>query len=158
MSLNQLAAEIHSNARVKGFWGEFGERNVGESLMLIVTEAAEAMESWRDLPRDASLNEAGVTYHSTPETPSGIEFRVEGGEVHFKRTDMHFNQSWEPMTPELFERWKFVAKPTGFPSELADLIIRVLDLAASERIDIDTAVRLKVAYNATREILHGRAR
>lgn len=49
-------------------------------------------------------------------------------------------------------------KPVGVPSELADIIIRVLDASAAWRIDIDAAVREKVAYNAKREHLHGRAR
>lgn len=44
-SLNELSAICHSIAREKGFWDK--ERNVGEALMLIVTELAEAMEAHR---------------------------------------------------------------------------------------------------------------
>lgn len=46
-------------------------------------------------------------------------------------------------------------KPTGLPSELADVIIRVLDLCGALGIDIDEAVRLKHAYNETRSHRHG---
>jgi NTP pyrophosphatase (non-canonical NTP hydrolase) len=47
-------------------------------------------------------------------------------------------------------------KPSGFPSELADAIIRLLDLARSLGIDISQEVALKMAYNETRPHKHGR--
>jgi len=43
--LNKMAKEIYQNNKEKGFWDR--ERNVGETLMLIVTELAEAMEAYR---------------------------------------------------------------------------------------------------------------
>ena len=45
MNLNELSAYCHSIAKAKGFWDE--KRNIGEALMLIVTELAEAMEGYR---------------------------------------------------------------------------------------------------------------
>ena len=44
-SLNELAQICHGIAVQKGFWDK--ERNIGEALMLIVTELAEAMEAHR---------------------------------------------------------------------------------------------------------------
>ena len=44
-SLNELAELCHAIAMEKGFWDR--ERNIGEALMLIVTELAEAMEAHR---------------------------------------------------------------------------------------------------------------
>ena len=44
-SLNELAKICHDIAVSKGFWDK--ERNMGEALMLIVTELAEAMEAYR---------------------------------------------------------------------------------------------------------------
>ena len=44
-SLNDLAKLCHGIAVEKGFWDK--ERNIGEALMLIVTELAEAMEAHR---------------------------------------------------------------------------------------------------------------
>lgn len=46
-------------------------------------------------------------------------------------------------------------KPVGLPSELADIIIRTLDLCGALGIDIEEAVRLKHAYNETRSHRHG---
>lgn len=47
-------------------------------------------------------------------------------------------------------------KPEGFPIELADTIIRLMDIAAKEGIDLAAAIRLKLAYNETRPFKHGR--
>jgi NTP pyrophosphatase (non-canonical NTP hydrolase) len=48
-----------------------------------------------------------------------------------------------------------IYKPCGVPSELADVIIRVLDFCGEQRIDIEKAVEEKMAYNATRPHRHG---
>ena len=47
-------------------------------------------------------------------------------------------------------------KPEGYPTELADIIIRTLDLAYMLGIDIDAAVQEKLAFNATRGHKHGK--
>lgn len=46
-------------------------------------------------------------------------------------------------------------KPTGIPSELADIVIRVADLCGLHRIDLERALREKLAYNANRPHRHG---
>lgn len=46
-------------------------------------------------------------------------------------------------------------KPEGLPSELADVMIRVADLAGALGIDLDKAVTEKLAYNTTRTHRHG---
>lgn len=56
MTLNSLADEIYNISRSKGFWPDAG-RDPAEVLMLIVTEAAEAMEDIRDgKPLDKMLH------------------------------------------------------------------------------------------------------
>lgn len=47
------------------------------------------------------------------------------------------------------------AKPEGFPSELADVVIRCLDLAGALGIDLDGEVRRKIEFNHTRSKRHG---
>lgn len=44
----------------------------------------------------------------------------------------------------------------NYLNELADLIIRALDFAANEHIDIETHVRLKMRYNSMRPYKHGK--
>ncbi len=45
LTLNEWCRTCHAIAKEKGFWDK--ERNMGEALMLIVTELAEAMEGYR---------------------------------------------------------------------------------------------------------------
>lgn len=46
-------------------------------------------------------------------------------------------------------------KPFGFPTELADVVIRVLDLAAALDIDLQDVIEKKHRYNETRTYRHG---
>jgi NTP pyrophosphatase (non-canonical NTP hydrolase) len=48
-------------------------------------------------------------------------------------------------------------KPEGFGIELADAIIRIVDLAESLHLDIGALVAEKHAFNVTRPFKHGRA-
>ena len=48
-------------------------------------------------------------------------------------------------------------KPEGVPSELADVVIRVLDFCYTEGIDLESIIDAKLAFNATRERLHGKS-
>lgn len=51
--------------------------------------------------------------------------------------------------------YKTVVKGT-FDEEMADIIIRVLDLCAYKGIDIDAHVAAKIRYNSLREYKHGK--
>jgi NTP pyrophosphatase (non-canonical NTP hydrolase) len=48
-------------------------------------------------------------------------------------------------------------KPEGFRSELADIIIRVCDLAGYLQLDLEREIELKAQYNETRPRKHGKA-
>lgn len=120
LDLNDLARRAHETSVAKGFWSM--ERVPGEILMLIVTEAAEAMEDVRDA----------------------------------RPLDQLFWKS--PNGGLATERSEQFPKPVGVPSELADIIIRVLDACGAWNIDIQAAVEAKMRYNATRQHLHGRTR
>lgn len=47
-------------------------------------------------------------------------------------------------------------KPVGFPSELADIVIRVCDLAGALEIDLDAEIARKMRHNAGRPRKHGK--
>lgn len=67
------------------------------------------------------------------------------------RADRKPNETWYPhhMSGK-------ATKPCGIPSELADVIIRVLDMAQAYDIDLEAMVIEKMAFNRTRPYLHGK--
>ena len=64
----------------------------------------------------------------------------------------HLQDEIDLETPKTFDS---EPKPVGFPIELADAIIRIVDMAAHLGVDLDAAVKVKMAYNRTRPHRHG---
>lgn len=124
-NLNELMDKIHQNAVAKGFWER--DPNLGEKLMLIVTELAEALEVHR--------KKGGV-----------IMLPSEGSKLSLERLPDEF-------FPETFS----IQVKDTFPDEMADALIRILDLCGKLNIDIAWHVEQKMRYNATRPRLHGKA-
>jgi NTP pyrophosphatase (non-canonical NTP hydrolase) len=46
-------------------------------------------------------------------------------------------------------------KPVGFPSELADIVIRCYDLAGALNIDLNEVIEIKHKFNELRSYRHG---
>ncbi|WP_258933230.1 hypothetical protein [Nesterenkonia pannonica] len=46
-------------------------------------------------------------------------------------------------------------KPEGVPSEMADVVIRVLDFCGANGIDLESIITEKLDYNASRTPMHG---
>lgn len=64
-----------------------------------------------------------------------------------RKPDWCYNQSSpDPQT----------GKPEGFASEIADAIIRLLDISGAFGIDIELEIEKKMHYNVTRPYLHGK--
>jgi len=51
----------------------------------------------------------------------------------------------------------FPAKPEGFLSEASDVVIRMFDLCNEAGLDLPAMIQEKLAYNATRNHMHGKA-
>jgi len=75
-SLNELAELCHSIAKEKGFWDK--ERNIGEALMLIVTEIAEAMEAHRHEDEENFREELADTFIRLLDLCGGLGIDIEG--------------------------------------------------------------------------------
>ena len=126
VGLNDSAWRIHVAAKGKGFWDE--EKEIGTLLMLCVSELAEALEAHRsDSIANITMYERERDANGSPDDNVGIN-------------------------PELFE--KFV-KDT-FEDEIADTIIRLLDLCGHYKIDIEKHINYKLQYNKTRARKHGK--
>lgn len=123
-NLTELAKEINSDVRKKGFWNsmhnaiKLSEENSGiftkdikdafiaQKLALVHTEVSEAVEALRK---------------------DGYESEEYG----------------------LFEK-------DSFADELADSIIRILDLCGELEIDIEKQIQWKLTKNKQREFMHGK--
>lgn len=62
---------------------------------------------------------------------------------------------WRDWKPSIYFKVGKPDKPEGVGAELADAMIRLLDLTAALDIDIDHILQLKVDYNGTRSHRHG---
>jgi len=74
-SLNELCNICHRIAKEKGFWDE--ERNVGEALMLVVTELAEAMEGYRHEDHDNFREELADAFIRLFDLCGGLNIDIE---------------------------------------------------------------------------------
>lgn len=133
--LNESARVIFENNKAKGF--HENTLKAGELLMLVVSELGEAIEAHRasrfaDLTAFESIIEKSRIINNDP-TYTGDITPDKAYAAHF-RTYM---------------------KDT-FEDEIADAIIRLLDLAALYNIDIEKHINAKVKYNAGRPRMHGK--
>ncbi len=129
IKLNSLAKEIYEGNKKKGFWDK--ERNVGEMLMLIVTELSEAMEAHRG--RGNKLNKS--KFIDSIEDVESSGYRV---------------------TSDMFKKYFEEDIKDTLEDEIADSLIRILDFCGGLGIDIEWHVEQKLKYNATREKMHGK--
>jgi NTP pyrophosphatase (non-canonical NTP hydrolase) len=126
-SINKLVREAHANAVAKGWWEE--DRSFGELIALIHSEASEALEDFRKGHKPTEV---------------WYEHKI-NGELVISRERFIQTGSGELV----------MGKPCGIPSELADIVIRVFDACGRYCIDLEKAIKEKMAYNATRPIRHG---
>ena len=155
-SLNSLAQAAHDTAVEKGFWD--GNRNPFEVLALIHSEVAEATECVRKGQWTNEHHFIGKPFEAYPSmrtAEGGKGYEVLMGVRERSGYPGALEEDWRPLTPALAVELGYEVKPVGLPSELADIIIRVLDFAAQQRINMDAAVVEKMEYNATRPHKHG---
>jgi len=122
--LNKASKEIYEANKLKGF--DVAESNIGQTLMLIVSEVAEAMEA------DRKSKHADIRR---------CLFNCESQQVHGDL--LTFKDSFEISIKDTFE------------DEIADIAIRLFDLCGAFKIDIEKHIDLKLKYNSLREYKHG---
>lgn len=145
ITISELCKFSNEMAKEKGFWDDynrilkklsddtinmqyFKSLQMSQKLMLVVSELGESMESLRHL-KFASLN------YQQQQTLADL---VNAGELDTYK--------------ELF---KDLVKDS-VEDELADAFIRLGDLCKQFHIDIETHIKLKHAFNGTREKMHGK--
>ena len=128
--MKELMLEIHQTNIEKGFWENNAERNVGEVLMLCVSELAEALEAHR---KNKKANIAAY------------EKEVAALPTEEKNNISAINQVFKTHIKDSFE------------DEIADTVIRLFDMSEAFGIDLEWHVKQKLAYNKSREHKHGKA-
>ena len=119
MELKKMQRMVHSLAKKKGWWESGNSKTDTESVMLMVTELAEAVEEIRN------------------GRPALYQYRA-GAQFPYERA------TWIPY-----------GKPEGTLTELADCVIRIMDLCEHKGWDLEAAILLKHQYNRTRSYRHG---
>jgi NTP pyrophosphatase (non-canonical NTP hydrolase) len=145
-TIKELQKEIHQIAIKKGFWEDditldinYRQANieydqspislsytVSRKLMLIVSELGEALEALRN---NKLCNKS----------------------INIQDYKDLNNES----LPDIISVVDTFIKDT-FEDELADSVIRILDLAEWLGIDLETHIKLKIEYNKTRDIKHNK--
>lgn len=130
MNINELAKEAHENAVAHGWWEK--PPTLPEALCLIHAELSEALEEYR---------EGNPLIYGT---------------CALAAEDCKFSGVCDRVgRPGEGERIDGPCKPEGIAVELADVILRTLDLMAALGVDVDAVVMAKHKYNLGREYRHG---
>ena len=129
---------IYLNNVTKGWW-EDTNRNIGELLALVHSEVSEALEAYRD-----GDDITDICY----EYPELYEVK------RFGSDDVVARFSENESTLMLDNGEVVLGKPVGVASELADVIIRILDMAEGLNIPVTQALIEKHQYNQTRAYRH----
>lgn len=127
-SVEQMTAEVRAINVEKGWrpaGGGPGSNTFGDYIALLHSEASEALEAYRD----HRLADATELYECPPEGCYGVKDCADGH---------------QPLN-----------KPEGVGSELADVLIRLLDMSDIFGIDLAAEYERKVAYNRQRAFQHG---
>lgn len=125
--MDGLQAQIMEWAESKGWNQGLSERSFGDWCSLMHTEISEAYEDYR---AHRSLGE--------------VYYEFEGTKIDEKHAGDFLSQN--PTA---------ILKPCGIPIEMADLVIRVLHIAAFSGYSLSAMIDMKMAYNATRPFRHG---
>lgn len=135
--INKLSKQIHENAKNKGFYE--GEKNIGEMLCLIHSEISEALEA------DRKGKHADLESYTERANQAMFSYNVkEGNPPETDLSDEDFKNIFKDRIKDTFE------------DELADAMIRILDLAGFLNIDLEAHIHLKMQYNSLREHKHGK--
>lgn len=143
LSLREMQRRAFQTSVDKGFHESdvpANDKNVtfAHRLLLVVGEIVEALEEIRD---GRKPDEVYISY----------DLKLASGKLkHLSREQV------EEITGATPEELGMVGKPEGFPVELADALIRILDVAGTYDIDIEKHVLTKMRFNGGREARHGR--
>ncbi len=125
MNLANLQREAHALAKANGEWDH--ARTFGDLIALVHSELSEALEAYREW----GLSSSREILRRSLRRPSYRDESETGVECWFIRNeDTGELNYWE------FEEYATSCKPEGVSAELADVVIRVADMAEYYGIDL----------------------
>jgi NTP pyrophosphatase (non-canonical NTP hydrolase) len=133
-NLNELSKQIYEGNKLRGF--DVSKENIGQTLMLVVSELSEALEADRK-GQYAKIDDA--------------EFIIDGKTIR-EDLDLAIKENGMIKFEDIF---RTQVKDT-FEDEIADSFIRLFDLCGGLGIDIEKHIDLKLRYNSTRFFKHGK--
>jgi NTP pyrophosphatase (non-canonical NTP hydrolase) len=136
MEINKIMQEIHKNAINKGFWEDKETKNMGEVLMLCVSELSEALEAHRKQHYSVPLH--------------NLQSRLSEIKKSMPKEDLDYEKTVYKAAFELHVK-------NSFEDEIADTVIRLFDLCAGFNIDLVSHIQHKLEYNKLREYKHGKS-
>lgn len=126
-TLTWAAATVREVNEANGWFDE--DRSVGDDIALLHSEVSEAFEEFRSHGLD------DVTFDKCCS-----KARI--------KTSQQVHDDWFLNTGHL-------CKPEGFGSEMADVLVRLLDTCSRHNIDLGAEFKRKLEYNRTRGYKHG---
>ena len=127
MDIKEISKEIRQINLKNGF--DSSKSNIGELLMLVTSELAEALEADRK------------EYFTKKED---MDITIREFQYHKQNQDNVFKHIFESHIKNTFN------------DEISDAVIRLLDICEALNIDIETHILLKLEYNKLREFKHGK--
>ena len=166
--IGMYAKEIHDTAVSKGWWPDEG-RAFSEVTSNIHDEVSEA---WREWVHGHDVAQTYYTMHIEPymwdrlreEQGTAITELLERAAERFMRFAEYVSSDGseyrqKPPEPSKDDVRALVSagilEPHGIPTELADIIIRCLDIFAAYELNPDEVIMEKMEYNKTRKHKHG---
>jgi NTP pyrophosphatase (non-canonical NTP hydrolase) len=126
-TITELSKEIYETAKSKGWYDNGGGQNVGERIALVHSELSEALEADRN------------------------GRHTQKGELEVTQEWLNMDGDYESMFKVSFQQR---IKDT-FEDEIADTVIRCLDMAAHMGFDLESHILAKMKYNSMRPQMHG---
>lgn len=180
MNLTTLSEQVHADNKAKGFWDK--ERNLGELLMLVVSEAGEAIEAHRK-GRFANLRvyeemavDIEMFHHEAFLANIKDTFEDELADIVIRMLDFAGWKKYDLHQPEGVDADNNVGAAllavvaevcwiNEFEGEINDEFIadsvaltieRVYAIARNTGCDLDFHISHKLSYNRTRPAKHGK--